>query len=185
MGFHIKFQYVVSMALLLAMPPAMSHGLQRSVFQQPDDFLQEAFAGHVPDSRIIWMIGDMAKKYEEITGHSSPRIRVPYWRDGQRSIWILEEHIADAPAKLGIIIRDNKIQAIHVLAYHSRHGRDVITPWFLDQFNGVSLKGPEQKLDTEIKDISGIGEPVQAMADLARAALYLNEESRLKHATLD
>lgn len=109
---------------------------------------------------------------ETILGHNPRWLRLPYWKRDGRTAWVLKESLDGAPITVGVVVEDARIAQVNMLTYGARHGRDVTRPGFLKQFEGASLTGHDQILDSPVRDTVGIGRPVDLMVGLARLALY-------------
>ncbi|HEC75383.1 MAG TPA: FMN-binding protein [Methylophaga aminisulfidivorans] len=119
------------------------------------------------------MKGDVRDQVEDILGHPYTGLRVRYWGGEDRNAWILEEIGKEEPITFGIVVKQNKIEQIKVLAYRESRGWEVKYPAFTQQFHNAGLK--DKKLDTHIDGITGATLSVWAMTDVARMALYLHE----------
>lgn len=163
---------LAAVGLVLATGLAFGHSPPRTDLQRPETFLEQAFAGQVPPPGQIWRAGDVARRVEQILGHKPRWVRLPYWRQSGRTAWVLEESLDGAPVTVGVVVEDARIAQVNMLTYGARHGRDVTRPGFLKQFEGASLTGHDQILDSPVRDTVGIGRPVDLMVGLARLALY-------------
>ena len=72
---------------LLFLAPSYAKG----VYQQPVDFINDAFKSQVPEPDIIWIKGEIRQQIEKILQHKYQAKRLRYWKKQQRSVWILEE----------------------------------------------------------------------------------------------
>jgi len=162
-------------ALLLAL--ACSGLAARGVYQQPEDFLADTFAGQVPDAAVIWLTGERKDVVSGLLGHSYPSLRVRYWNRDQRSAWILEEIGKEQPITVGLVINGGQMERIKVLEFRESRGWEVRHPFFTDQFKAARLTR-DRNLDRDIDGISGATLSVRAMKKLAALALYLDAEVR-------
>lgn len=96
-----------------------------------------------------------------------------YWRDLERTVWILEEIGKTQPITTGISVRSGEIERVQVLIYRESHGWEVRYPFFTDQFRGMSLEA-DQTLSEHVDGISGATLSVRALTTLARLALRLD-----------
>ncbi len=148
----------------------------RGVYQQPEDFIREAFLGEPPRPRLLWLTPPLQAEIAHILGHEySPR-RVRYWRAGARSVWILEEIGKEEPITTGFVIDDGRMQQVKVLIYRESRGDEVRHPPFTRQFQGARLTA-RNELDRRIDVISGASLSVSALTRLARLALYLHTQT--------
>jgi hypothetical protein len=162
-------------ALLLAL--ACSNLAARGVYQQPEDFLSDTFAGSVPEAAVIWLTGERKDVVTELLGHSYPSLRVRYWSRDQRSAWVLEEIGKEQPITVGLVINAGQLERIKVLEFRESRGWEVRHSFFTDQFRDARLDG-DRSLDRHIDGISGATLSVRAMKKLAALALYLDGEMR-------
>jgi len=144
----------------------------RGVYQTNQDFLMEVFNDNVPKSQTVWVKGDLRQDLTDILGHHYIGLRIRYWQDDQQSVWILEEIGKTEPITFGVVIVDNKITSIKVLAFRESRGSEIRYPAFSQQFDQVRLQ--DQQLDRHIDGISGATLSVRAMTNVARLALYLD-----------
>ncbi len=149
-------------------------------YQSQEDFLLEAFDGTTPKPRVVWLKGDIKKATGDILGHAYPGLRIRYWGEGARTAWILEEIGKVKPITVGLVVNDDGLEKIRVLAFRESRGWEVRYPFFTDQFTGVGLTTGHD-LDQRIDGISGATLSVRALKKLARMALYLHEQTRLTH----
>ena len=151
--------------------------LARGTYQEPEAFLQDTFADELPDPAVIWLTGDRKAAVKQILGHRYASLRVRYWRQAERSAWILEEIGKDLPITIGFVINAGHIERIKVLVFRESRGWEIRHPFFTDQFRHAQLN-ESRKLDRNIDGISGATLSVRAMKKLAALALYLDAELR-------
>lgn len=144
------------------------------VYIEPETFIGNAFAGE-PDKKVLWLNKETKAVVEEILGHDYKGLRIRYWREGERTAWILEEVTKVKPATVGFVVEDGALQSVEVLVYRESHGWEVKYPFFTDQFKGIRLK--ERELDKQIDGISGATYSVKAMIRMSRLALFLHGEA--------
>ncbi len=165
-------------AALLAL--ACSSLLARGVYQEPEDFLAESFAGGVPEAEVIWLTAERKAVITELLGHSYPTLRVRYWRRDQRSAWVLEEIGKEQPITVGLVVNQGQLERIKVLVFRESRGWEVRHAFFTDQFRDARLDA-ERQLDRRIDGVSGATLSVRAMKKMATLALYLDAETRAQH----
>jgi hypothetical protein len=105
-------------------------------------------------------------------------LRIRYWGEGSRTAWVLEEIGKVKPITVGLVINDDRLEKIRVLAFRESRGWEVRYPFFTDQFTGIGLNDDKQ-LNRSIDGISGATLSVRALEKLARLALYLHSRTRL------
>jgi hypothetical protein len=143
----------------------------RGIYQTDQDFLAEAFGNNVPKSQVIWMKGDVSEKVADILGHRYAGLRIRYWQDDERSAWVLEEIGKTEPITFGVVIAENKVEMVKVLAFRESRGDEIRYPAFTQQFKQAELD--DDQLDRHIDGISGATLSVRAMTKVVRLALYL------------
>jgi FMN-binding domain len=149
----------------------------RGVYQEPEAFISEAFAGKPPAVKVVWLAAAMQPEIMRILGHPYVQQRVRYWQEGARSAWVLEETGKEEPITTGIIVNQGRIEMVKVLIYRESRGDEVRYPAFTRQFKGATLTA-QQELDRSIDGISGATLSSHALTRLARLALYLDAASR-------
>jgi hypothetical protein len=143
------------------------------VYQAPEDFLKETFAGQPPAPEALWLTADVREAVTDILGHPPATMRLRYWRDGGRTAWIVEEIGKEKPITTGIVIADGRIEKVKVLVFRESRGWEVRHDFFTNQFRQVGLNG-DQQLDRSIDSISGATLSVHAITRLARMTLFLD-----------
>ena len=165
------------LVLLLLLVPVCTGSLARGTYQEPEDFLSQAFAGDVPEPGIIWLTGERKDAVKSLLGHRYPSLRIRYWKAGERSAWILDEIGKDQPITTGVIVNTGRLEQIKVLVFRESRGWEVRHPFFTEQFKQTQLN-ESRELDRNIDGISGATLSVRAMKKLAALALYLDAELR-------
>lgn len=143
------------------------------VFKQPSDFIKSAFANKLPGTSVLNLSAEQKQRAKGIMSHSYKESRVRYWKQGQRSAWILEEIGKTQPITTGIIIENHRIKSVEILIYRESHGWEVSKPFFTEQFANAKLKSADQ-LSSEVKNVAGATLSVRAVIKLARLALYFD-----------
>jgi hypothetical protein len=150
------------------------------VYQSPEDFLSEVFAGSVPAPDALWLAGEVRDTATAILGHAPAQLRVRYWQRAARSAWILEEIGKEKPITTGIVVDAGRIERIRVLIFRESRGWEVRHDFFTDQFVRLGLND-DRSLDGPIDGISGATLSVRALTNLARLALYLHQQTPAAH----
>jgi len=143
----------------------------RGVYQTNQAFLTEVFKGEIPKSKVVWLKGEVKASISDILGHPYKGLRIRYWQQGDRTVWILEDIGKEQPITFGVVISSNRVEQIKVLAFRESRGYEIRYPAFAQQFIGAQLQ--QQQLDRHIDGISGATLSVWAMTDMTRLALYL------------
>jgi hypothetical protein len=147
----------------------------RGVYQHPDAFLNDVFAGKVPQPEFVWFTGAIRKTATDILQHKPNSLRTRYWLEGKRSAWILEEIGKEKLITTGIVINEGQIEKVKVLVFRESRGWEVKRSAFTQQFINASLTG-ETNLSKQIDGISGATLSVKAVTKLSRLALYLHQQ---------
>ena len=168
-------------ALLFCAGLWISSAHAERVYQQPDAFVAEAFGGHAPAPAVLWLTGDLKTEVRAILDHDYPALRVRYWGQGARSVWVLEEIGKESPITVGTVVENNRIAQMRVLIFRESRGWEIESPAFIRQYLGAALK-PNQdskaaQLDRSIDGISGATLSVRALSKLSRLALLLHRHS--------
>ncbi len=149
------------------------------VYQNSQAFLDAVFAGNSPKPKLLWLKKDRRQVAEQILGHKVQGMRVRYWQQQARSVWILEEIGKELPITIGVVIDENHIEEVKVLAFRESRGWEVKHDFFTQQFKGAGLKDNHQ-LNQSIDGISGATLSVRALKKIARLALYYHQEVQTK-----
>ena len=143
------------------------------VYQTPEDFLKQAF-GDTPEAQRITLSGDLGKEVKKILGHRYKKIRVPYWQNGCRSAWILEEIGKERYITTGFVVNTQGLEKVKVLIFRESRGWEVKHDYFGEQFVNAQLT-KKNKLNKRINNISGATMSVDAVTSISRMALLLHE----------
>ena len=127
------------LVLLLLLVPVCTGSLARGTYQEPEDFLSQAFAGDVPEPGIIWLTGERKDAVKSLLGHRYPSLRIRYWKAGERSAWILDEIGKDQPITTGLVINAGRLEQIKVLVFRESRGWEIRHPFFTEQFKQAQL----------------------------------------------
>lgn len=165
----------VTFLLLLCLAPLSP--ARGEVYQAPEAFLNEAFSGAPPQPNTLWLSKELRLQTEEILAHTAGFLRTRYWREDEKSAWILEETGKTKPITVGVAVNHGKIEKIKVLAFRESRGWEVKHPFFTDQFSQASLN-QDLNLDKPIDGISGATLSVRALTKIARLALLFDRTIR-------
>ena len=173
----MKMCYKITALFLLTLisGPVVAGG----VYQEPDDFINEVFDNKPPKADVLWLNKDLKKQIAEILDHKYKGLRVRYWFQDKRSVWILNEIGKEKQITTGIVINEGHIELVKVLVFRESRGWEVRHDFFTDQFKSVALKEDHQ-LDKTIDNISGATLSVRAVRKLAQIALLLDQEIQKK-----
>lgn len=155
----------------LLVPPSV---LARGTYLTVSEFVDNAFGGASPPPKTLWLSGDLQQRLADIFGHSYKGLRLRYWQQESKTVWILEEIGKELPITLGVVVNAGAIEHIRVLTYRETRGGEVRHPFFTEQFEGASLTTADA-LDRQIDGITGATLSVRAVTRVAEAALVLAE----------
>lgn len=145
------------------------------VYQTPEAFIAESFPA--PSSMFSLVLKPdetLIPKISKIMGSHYKPGPFPYWKDGGRTVWILEDIGKFEPITAGFLVgSDGRLERVKVLIYRESHGWEVRHDFFTRQFEGAGLKR-ERKLDQPIDGISGATLSVDALKRMSALALLLH-----------
>ncbi|MCG9728243.1 FMN-binding protein [Shewanella sp. Isolate13] len=147
----------------------------RGTYQTAEDFINQAYDGNPPKSKVLWIDDETKAVIESILAHSFKKMRLRYWQQDNQSVWVMDEIGKEAPITVGIHVKDSAISQTKVLVYRESRGDEVRHEFFTDQFKSAQLTD-DLKLDTHIDGITGATLSVRALTKLSRIALYLDEQ---------
>lgn len=166
----------ICLCWVLAATPAIA---VEEVLLAPERFVAEALGGEPPKPELLWLTKERAVKAASVLGHAPAQLRQRYWRDGGRTVWVLEEIGKEEPITAGFVVEAGRVRQARVLVYRESRGGEIRYPAFLRQYEGVGLKD-EERLDRSIDGISGATLSVRAMERMTRLALYFDRLSQEK-----
>lgn len=147
----------------------------QDVYQEPDDFISQVFAGKVPAMQQLLIDDDLRKQAGKILRHIYRPHKISYWQQDGKTVWILDEIGKAKPITTGIIVSNGHIETLKVLIYRESHGWEVRYPDFTNQFKQAQLKD-NNKLDRHIDGISGATLSVKALTSLSQLALLFHKK---------
>jgi len=143
-----------------------------TVYQKPEEFLHEIFGVTSPAPQFIWLDAKLQQSLTQVLGHAYPQLRIRYWRNNGRTVWILDDIGKEFPITAGFVVADDKVAVARVLIYRETRGDEIHIPAFLKQFVGLHIAN--DKLEGRVDGITGATLSVNAMKNMAHAALLLN-----------
>ena len=156
--------------LSLAGAPHVAHASASA----PGDFIREAFAGAMPRPQAVFLTDAVRARVERVLGHRTTLLRVRYWRQGERTVWVLDEIGKEQPITTGIQVDGRTITRVQVLQYRESRGGEVQRASFTSQFANARLVTGDE-LDRRIDGITGATMSVRALTRQARMALVLHD----------
>ena len=163
----VTLKWILCIILLFSIAHA------EEVYQSQDDFLAKAFDS-IPDPQRLTISGGLSKQIKKILDHRYKKIRVPYWQDNCRTVWVLEEIGKDRPITTGFVVNSQGLEKVKVLIFRESRGWEVKHDFFGHQFIGAKLTN-KNKLDSKIDNISGATLSVNAITNISRVALLLHD----------
>lgn len=166
------------LALALAGPWAcavVAAAAEAGVYIQPQDFIRAAFDGQPPEPAVLWPSPALQKRIVAVLGHPYKQLRIRYWRQQQRTAWVLDEVGKEEEITIGFVLAGEAIERTDVLAFRESRGWEIRFDAFTRQFAGTRL-GAGDALDKRIDGITGATLSVGAYQRLARLALLLHQE---------
>ncbi len=145
------------------------------VYQTPEEFISDVFAGKPPEPKRLWITRDLKKQVRRIMERDLGVVRLRYWQEGNKTAWILEEVGKEKPITTGLVINGDEIEQLKVLVFRESRGWEIRHPFFTDQFKGMKLN-PDTTLDKHVDAISGATLSRNAMIKLSRLALFLHQQ---------
>lgn len=162
---------------MFLLPIISASAFANEIYQTPEDFIEEVFAGHPPEQSRLWITKDIKQDTYNILEHDLNVLRLRYWIKDGRTAWILEEIGKERPITTGIVVNQGRIELVRILIFRESRGWEVRYPFFTDQYKDTGLVN-ENKLDKSIDGISGATLSVNAVTKLARLALLLHEYAK-------
>ena len=155
------------------------HALFAETYQSKEDFLSQAFSNSPPKPQLLWISKALKPTVEKILQHKAGFLRTRYWQTETRSVWILDEIGKTKQITVGVIIEQQKIVQLKVLAFHESRGWEVKHDFFTQQFRQLFLTD-DLRLSKAIDGISGATLSVRALTKIAQLALFFEQKSREK-----
>ncbi|MBZ2188689.1 FMN-binding protein [Alcanivorax sp. JB21] len=163
-----------SVCLLLAVAVNGYSGHIR--YMSNDDFLAFAFDERTPHLQFLLLDQTLREEAEQILERRMGGARQRYWRDGERTAWIMEEIGKEYPITMGLVVGPDGIEHVRILVYREPRGGEVHERFFTRQFEGAMLTNGN-RLDRPIDNITGATLSVDAVSRVARLVLRLHDEA--------
>jgi hypothetical protein len=152
----------------------------KGVYQTGPDFIAENFNSS-PQPKSLWLTPQLKTTGREIVGHHIRGMRVRYWQDGSKTLWIMEEIGKERPITIGVVIVKDHVEQLKILAFRESRGWEVRYTAFTDQYQNAKIT-PDYKLDQSIDGITGATLSVRAVNKAARLALFYHQQAFLLEA---
>ena len=165
----MKKQFLILIFLL----PCLSQA--KGIYQQPTDFISQAFSGQPPAPSVIWFKGPLRQKISNILQHKLKFLRLRYWYKNNRSVWVINEIGKEKKITIGVIVNNGKLEKVKTLIFRESRGWEISEIFFTQQFINRTLTSDNQ-LDEQIDSITGATLSVRAVEKVSRIALLLHHE---------
>ncbi len=162
---------VFFISLCLIQLPAFAGGQ----YLEPNEFIKQSFPEPAPKAKALWLSSLQRGDIKKILAHDFRKLRLRYWRQENKTAWILNEVGKDKPITIGVVINNAKIENITVLTFRESRGSEIRHDFFTHQFDQATLLD-NLKLDRHIDGISGATLSVRAITKISRIALYLHQQ---------
>lgn len=152
-----------------------SSSLHAEQYQSAEEFLKQTFSSTPPKPKILWIKKTIRKQVANILKHKPGFLRTRYWQNQDQSVWIINEIGKIKPITIGVVIKNNKIDLLKVLAFRESRGWEVKHDFFTNQFKQNTLT-KDLRLSQAIDGISGATLSVRALTKVAQLALFFNSQ---------
>lgn len=139
-----------------------------------DEFVTRAFHGQAPVAAALWFTPELKASAKSATGFAPEVMRLRYWRNGDRTAWILDRIGKEEPISFGVVVENDAIVSIEVLVYRESRGHEIRAPRWLAQFAGA--RATPRGIDRRVDNITGATLSVRASVDVARLALFAHRQ---------
>ncbi len=159
--------------LALTCTPASA---RQGKFYTVEAFLDTYLATEPGPPDTLWLTSGLRQQAEDVLGHRFAPLRVRYWRQGDKSAWILDEVGKEMPITMGVVVNDGRIENLVVLEYRESRGGEITYPFFTGQFKqrGLAEDSDRLELDGNIDGITGATLSVRAARKIATLALLFH-----------
>ena len=140
-----------------------------------DTFIRQWIDVPAQSKKVFWFTGPSKTATTRILGHPYPRLAIPYWQQGRRSLWILQEKGKDDYFTACIVIENDAVVSTRILTFREPRGWEIKDPNYLKQYHGIQLTSQHQ-LSRPIDGITGATLSVRGLKRLVRLALYLHSQ---------
>lgn len=142
-----------------------------------EQFLAHNFSNAKPETQTVWLTAEQKKEISKFLYRDFRKLRVRYWQQEQRSAWIFDEIGKERPITIGLILNEDQIESVKILAFRESRGWEVKYDFFTDQFQGIKLT-EKNRLDQHIDGITGATLSVKAVTRAAQLALFLRQKAQ-------
>lgn len=142
-----------------------------------EEYLNTVFNNEPPAAKSFWLKKSNKLVVEKILKHKSP-LRYRYWQQDGKTVWIMNEIGKERPITIGVVVSEQTIQQVDIIAFRESRGWEVQHSFFTDQFKNITLKQKKSKykLSEHIDGITGATLSVRAVKKVSTTALYLQQQ---------
>lgn len=169
--FRLIMHRTLFIIVLILLP---SLGFAKGEYLTSEQFLSLAFPSRTEQPKAMWLDEAIKQQLTSILNHEYSGLRVRYWQSGQRTAWVFNEIGKEMPITIGVVVDQDKVAQVEILAFRESRGGEVRYPFFRDQFQGLSL-ADNGRLSKTIDGVSGATLSVRAVTRVTRVALYLHQ----------
>jgi len=148
----------------------------KGVYMTADQFLQNAFPKTQPEPQVIWLNAELKAEISKFLYRPYRGLRVRYWQHQNRSAWIFDEIGKERPITIGVVVNNQQLETVKILAFRESRGGEVRHNFFTNQFQGITLT-EKNKLSQIIDGITGATLSVNAVKRASQLALFLKREA--------
>lgn len=158
----------------------------KGVYQTVPDFVTEVFGVDQSAPAVLWLTPAIKNAAKDILNRRLRGVRLRYWQPAQaveghpKTLWVLEEIGKELPITIGVVVKDDHIDQVKILAFRESRGWEVRYPAFTAQYQNAKITTDNQ-LDQHIDGITGATLSVRAVNKVARLALYLHHHVSKEH----
>ena len=146
------------------------------VYMTAEEFLANNFPEGKPELQTVWINKAQKQEISTFMYRDFRNLRVRYWQQNQRTAWIFDEIGKERPITIGLILNNDSVETVKVLAFRESRGWEVKHDFFTDQFRGIKLTD-KNRLNQHIDGITGATLSVRAVKRATTLALYLQQLS--------
>ena len=119
---RLNFKALMLVGAMLLTPLVSPLVMAKGVYQSGPDFIAQTFAPETPKPGVLWLTAEIRQQAQNILDRPVAGLRVRYHMAGSKTAWILEEIGKEMPITIGIVIHQDKIEQIKILAYRESRG---------------------------------------------------------------
>ncbi|MDX2463607.1 MAG: FMN-binding protein [Porticoccus sp.] len=172
---------VLLFMLLILIFMGSTSAYSKGVYQTGPDFIASYFQSS-PQPTSLWLTPELKDAASQILGHRVRGIRVRYWKEEDKTAWIMEEIGKELPITIGVLVKGSRanahIEQVKILAFRESRGWEVRYSAFTDQYQNAKITS-DHNLDQHIDGITGATLSVRAVTKVAKLALFYHQQAIL------